>query len=222
MTSRRRERLGLTALVGAFALVYSLIGLCRHWQFGSNAFDLGIFDQAIWHASRLEAPASTISGFANVLGDHFSPVLFTLVPLYWIAPRAETLIVAQALLFALSLVPIARFIRRRFDATPTFLLCAACGLFWGLQRAAAFDVHELAFAPLLLALALVAVDERRWGLLWTTAVAIVLVKEDVIPLLAALGLYLVVAGERGRGLALAAGGIGAFVLVLWIVLAVGR
>jgi uncharacterized membrane protein len=216
MTPGRRERFGLAALLLAFALVYSLIGLFRHWRFATNGFDLGIFDQAIWHASRLEAPASTVSGFGNVLGDHFSPILFTLAPLYWIAPRPETLIVAQAVLFALSLLPVARFVRRRLDATPTFLLCAACGLFWGLQRAAAFDVHELAFAPLLVAVALVAVDERRWGLLWTTAAGIVLVKEDLIPLLGFLGLYLFLSGERRRGLTLATAGIGAFMLVVGV------
>ena len=214
--TRRRERFGLAALVLAFVLVYCLIGLFRHWQFDSNGFDLGVFDQAVWHASRFEAPASTVSGFGNVLGDHFSPILFTLAPLYWIAPRPETLIVAQAVLFALSLLPIARFVRRRLDATPTFLLCAACGLFWGLQRAAAFDVHELAFAPLLIAVALVAVDERRWGLLWTAAAGIVLVKEDLIPLLAFLGLYLFLSGERRRGLTLATASVGAFVLVVGV------
>ena len=49
-------------ICGTFALAYALYGLFRHWHFGSSAYDLGIFDQAVWHLSRFEAPASTISG----------------------------------------------------------------------------------------------------------------------------------------------------------------
>jgi uncharacterized membrane protein len=210
----RGERLPTAGLVLAFTLVYSLIGLLRHWRFGSNAFDLGIFDQAIWLASRFEAPASTVSGFTNVLGDHFSPIVLLLAPLYWIAPRAETLIVAQAVLFAVSIVPVARFLRRRLNPTPALLVAAAYGMFWGLQRAAAFDVHEVAFAPLLIAILVVAIDERRWRLMWTAAVGIALIKEDLFPLLVFAGVYLGLRGEPRRGAVLAAGSVAAFVLVV--------
>jgi uncharacterized membrane protein len=213
----RGERLHTAGLVLAFTLVYSLIGLLRHWRFGSNAFDLGIFDQAIWLASRFAAPASTVSGFPNVLGDHFSPILLLLAPLYWIAPRPETLIVAQAILFGLSIVPVARFLRRRLDPTPTLLLAGAYGMFWGLQRAAAFDVHEVAFAPLLVAALIVAIDERKWPLMWASAVAIALVKEDLFPLLVFAGVYLGLRGEPRRGALLAIGSLAAFVLVVQVI-----
>ena len=213
----RGERLHTAGLVLAFTLVYSLIGLLRHWRFGSNAFDLGIFDQAIWLASRFAAPASTVSGFPNVLGDHFSPILLLLAPLYWIAPRPETLIVAQAILFGLSIVPVARFLRRRLDPTPTLLLAGAYGMFWGLQRAAGFDVHEVAFAPLLVAALIVAIDERKWPLMWASAVAIALVKEDLFPLLVFAGVYLGLRGEPRRGALLAIGSLAAFVLVVQVI-----
>lgn len=68
----RSERWALGIIVTFYGAAYAL--LFRHWQFGSSAFDLGIFDQAVWHLSRFEAPASTISGFTNILGDHFHPV----------------------------------------------------------------------------------------------------------------------------------------------------
>lgn len=55
------DKYALVWLVAIFALAYSLYGVVRHRHFGSSAYDLGIFDQAVWHLSRFEAPASTIN-----------------------------------------------------------------------------------------------------------------------------------------------------------------
>ena len=86
----------LVTLVVAAAFVYSLFSLLRHWHFGSGGHDLGIVDQAIWHYSRFETPSTTIrfDPTPNLLGDHFSPLLAVLSPLYWLFPNAGTLLVA--------------------------------------------------------------------------------------------------------------------------------
>jgi uncharacterized membrane protein len=217
MPPRRRDAVAAASLAAFFTVVYSLIGLFRHWRFGSSAFDLGIFDQAIWHASRFEAPASTVSGFTNILGDHFYPIVLAFAPLYWVKAGPETLIAAQAVLFGLSIVPVFQFIRRRLELAPTVLLCAACGFFWGLQRAAAFDVHEIAFAPLFIALAILNLDRRRWPVFWVSVAGIALIKEDLLPFLTGLGVFLVAQGERRRGVMLLAASTIAFVVVVTLV-----
>src|SRR5262245_40139394 len=104
------QRFEIGCLVAAFAAGYSAFGLIRHWRFESS-YDLAIFDQAVWHLSRFQAPASSIRGYSNLLGDHFSPILALFAPLYWIAAVPETLIVAQAILLALSIVPLHAFAR---------------------------------------------------------------------------------------------------------------
>ena len=76
------------------------------------------------------------------------------MPLFWLVPAAETLIVAQAILLAASVVPVFLFARDRLPYGPALSLSAAYGLFWGLQQTAIFDVHEMAFAPLAVGLAL--------------------------------------------------------------------
>lgn len=207
----------LLTIVAAFAVAYSLLGLFRHWHFGTG-FDLAIFDQAVWHMSRFEAPASTVSGYANILGDHFYPILALFAPLYWIAPAPETLIVAQALLLAASILPVYWFARARLPERPALALCAAYALFWGMQRTAIADVHEAAFAPLLVATALWAIDDRRWTLLWIVSGLLVLVKEDLIPLVAAFGGLLFLRGERKQGTVMAVGASALFVIVLLVVI----
>jgi uncharacterized membrane protein len=206
------------ALALVFAAAYAAYGLVRHWHFGSSAYDLGIFDQVVWHLSRFEAPASTVHGYANMFGDHFSPMLALWAPLYWIRAAPEMLIVAQAALLGASILPVHAFLRDRLPGRAAFLFAIAYGLFWGMQRTAAFDVHEMAFAPLLIALAILAIDRRNWPLFLVSAVLLCGVKEDLIPLVAACGALWWLRGERVRGAAVAIGGVLVFLLVVkWVI-----
>jgi len=215
--ARVTERLGLAFLVVAMASAYAAVGLFKHWHFDSS-YDLGIFNQAVWHLSRFETPASTISGYSNILGDHFYPIVFLFVVPYWIAPAAETLIVAQAVLIASSIVPVYFFLRSRLATSLSFALAVAYALFWGLQRAINVDVHEMAFAPLVIASAVLAMDRRRWGWLWVSCVVLVGIKEDLIPLVAAIGAYVFVRGKRRQGWALIAFGLLAFLAVVNVII----
>jgi uncharacterized membrane protein len=209
--------LALAALVAGFAVIYSLEGLTRHWNFASS-FDLAIYDQAVWHFSRFETPTSSIRGYPNIFGDHFHPVLMLLAPLYWIRASASMLLVAQGVLLALSIVPVFVYVRDRVGETGAFLMAAAYALFWGLQQTAAFDVHEFAFAPLFVAGAILAMERRSWSWFWAAVVAVGLTKEDLLPLVAWFGVFLWWRGDRWRGAILAASGSVAFVVVTAIVI----
>lgn len=210
--------MALLAVAVCFAAAYALYGLFRHWHYDSSAYDMGIFDQVVWHLSRFEAPASTVRGVSNLLlGDHFFPVVILFAPLYWIRPGPEALIIAQAVLFAASIPLVYVFARGRLPHAPSLALAVAYGCFWGLQRAAAFDVHEAAFAPLAVAAAILAADRRRWTTLWLACGAMVLIKEDLIPLIGTLGIYLLARGERRQGGWLLVASVAALVLVVGII-----
>jgi uncharacterized membrane protein len=210
-------------LAGGAVALYSLPGLLAHWCFSSN-YDLAIFTQAVWHLARLEAPASTVRGLSNVLGDHFSPALALLAPIFRLAPAPETLIVVQAVLFAASTWPVAAFLRRRLPPAPALGLLSAYVLFFGLQRAAAFDFHEVAFAPLLVACAVLAADGGRPWPTWLAVAGLGLVKEDLLPFGAAVGAMLAIEGRRTgdrrqlrHGIALAAASLAAFAVIVTLV-----
>src|SRR5258705_90705 len=89
--------------------LYCLYSLLRHAQLGTAGFDLGIFDQAIRSYAHFHAPVVPLKGPGfNLLGDHFHPALVALVPLYWLWADVRTLLIAQAALMAISVIPIAR------------------------------------------------------------------------------------------------------------------
>jgi uncharacterized membrane protein len=176
------------ALVAASG--YSFVSILRYDRFGARAFDLGIFDQAIWGYSRFELIANTVKGTSNLLGDHFSPIVALAAPLYWVWADPRALLVLQAVLLAASSLPLFLYARRRRLPSSSALLVQTTYLgFVGVWSAALFDFHEVAFAAPLVALALWALDVRRLWLFIACCVLGALVKEDVVLLFATLALY---------------------------------
>jgi uncharacterized membrane protein len=185
-----RRFLGLLAAqVAVLALLYAAAGLLRHLTYRSTGFDLGIFDQAVWQLGRLEAPASSLKGLPSLFGDHFSPVLVALAPLGACECGPAPLIVAQALLVAASVVPVVLFARPRLGSGGALLLGVAYGLFCGIQSAVVFDIHEVAFAPLLIACAALFADREQWRRALLCVLALLLVKESLAFLVLAFGAW---------------------------------
>src|SRR4051794_14155091 len=116
---RTRHRARVGGLTGMAAVVYATYALLRFHTFLTGSYDLVIFDQAVRSYSRFHWPVSIIKGVHNgfgpnfaVLGDHISPILAVLAPLYWIWDDPRTLLVTQAVLFAAAIPPLWVFTRR--------------------------------------------------------------------------------------------------------------
>lgn len=228
------RRRGQWAGVGAMAVVagfcYALYAYLRFRQGGYFGWDLGIFDQTVRAYAHFHLPYITTMqhNYAGdpgklELSDHFSPILLLLAPLYWVTDSAYNLLFAQAVLFAAAALPIFAFARRRLcdpagRPTAAYLVAAVYLLSWPLQSALAFDFHEVAFAPLLIAVMVERADARRW---WGAAIAaglLVLVKEDMGLVVAMLGVWLLIRGDRKVGAWFAAAGIGATALIIEVVM----
>ncbi|MEU1027007.1 DUF2079 domain-containing protein, partial [Streptomyces sp. NPDC005904] len=163
----------------------------------TRSWDLGIFEQAVRAYAHLRAPVADLKGpGANILGDHFSPVTALLAPAYRLFPSPVTLLVAQALLLALSAIPVTRAATRLLGRVSGLAVGVAYGLSWGIQRAVDFDFHEICFAVPLIAFSLEALLRQRWraALLW--ALPLVLVKEDLGLTLAAIALVVAFRAHR--------------------------
>ncbi|QLE72389.1 DUF2079 domain-containing protein [Streptomyces rectiverticillatus] len=189
-------------LAGILFVLYTALSLCRHRRMLTMSWDLGIFEQAIRGYAHLQAPIADLKGpGTNILGDHFSPVTALLAPFYRLFPGPATLLVAQAALFALSAIPVARLAAGLLGRKRGLAVGIAYGLSWGVQRAVDFDFHEIAFAMPLLAFSLEAVVRGRWRAAVWWAVPLVLVKEDLGITAAAIGVVLLIRlrGAKARG-----------------------
>jgi len=201
----------LLVLVSITAIVDAAYSILRqvHLQ---TSLDLAIFDQAVWHYSRFQAPFSSIKG-EDLLGDHFHPIVALLAPLYWIWSDPRTLLIAQSVLVASSVVPVFLFARARIGRGGAYLVAVAYAVFWGIQNGVGYDFHEVALGPLLIATAVLLADRRHWRAFWIVIVLLLGVKEDLAIFVIFFGLYLLTRREVRHGIALVVVG------VLWYELA---
>ncbi|MGW6915427.1 DUF2079 domain-containing protein [Kitasatospora sp. NPDC054939] len=203
----------------ALFLAYALFSIRRHDQLVTSGYDLGIFEQAVRGYAEARGPVVELKGSGfNLLGDHFSPILAALAPLYWIRPSATTLLLAQAALLAVAAVPISRWALHRLGVFAAVVTGLGYGLSWGLASALGFDFHEIGFAVPLLAFSAVALGERRWVAGFAWAAPLVLVKEDLGLTVAAVGAYILWQGGRRLGLAAIGFGVLACALELLVFL----
>ncbi|MCT9932743.1 DUF2079 domain-containing protein [Planotetraspora sp. A-T 1434] len=192
-------------------------------RFRAGAYDLVIFDQAVRSYSRFGPPISMIKGVHNgfgpgfsVLGDHWSPILATLAPLYWIHDGPETLLVAQAILLALPIPFLWTYTSRTFGGALTapgarraaYCVAVAYAVSWPIAETVAFDFHEAAFVPPLTAILLERHQAGRAGHVTLAAALLLLVKEDMGLLVAGLGLFMITRKDGRRlGAAFVAAGV---------------
>jgi uncharacterized membrane protein len=211
-SERVRSRRAHGAVVGVVTVVvaalYSVFALAQYYTYRDSSYDLVIFDQAVRSYSHFEPGISIIKGLHNgfgpnfsVLGDHWSPIIASLAPLYWIYDSPKTLLVAQAVLFALAIPPLWVFTRRAFGGgqkatAAAYLVSVAYALSWPIAAALAFDFHEVAFAPVLTAVALERLQAGRLRTALIALAALLLVKEDMGLFVAGIGIYLAVARPR--------------------------
>lgn len=207
-------------LVGfAVAGIHALVACIRYANFDVTSWDLTIFTQAINNYAHFRAPIANVHGVGfNVLGDHFSPVLALLAPLFWISQSAVVLLLAEAVAFGWSAVPITRLARTRLGPHGGTALGLAYGLSAGLVQATVVDFHEIAFAVPLLAYALVALAEERWQAAAWLAVPLLFVKEDLGFTVAAIGLLIAARGARRIGLLLAGAGLVGTLLAVFAII----
>lgn len=218
MTERGRllSAIGVAAVCGT---LYAVLSLLRFRRFELTSWDNAIFEQAVKGYAAFDAPVVDIKGPGFVqLGDHFSPVLALLAPFYRLAPSAQTLLVAQAVLIAVSVGVVTHLALRRLGMWAGVAIGIACGLSFGVQSAVQADFHEVAFGVPLLALAGAAYVDRRFDRVVWWSLPLLLVKEDLGLTVAAIGVVLFLSGDRRRGGWLAFTGVAALaVIVLAIV-----
>ncbi len=105
---------------------------------------------------------------------------------------------AQALLAAVSVIPVSRAGAALLGTGAGRAIGAAYGFSWGLQQMVNYDFHEIAFAVPLLACSLSALVRGRMRAAVWWALPLVFVKEDQGFTVAAIGLIMALVYRRPR------------------------
>ncbi|HUM17964.1 MAG TPA: DUF2079 domain-containing protein [Candidatus Nitrosotalea sp.] len=214
-----RPRRVVAVAVAAYATVFSFVTVTRHFTFATHALDLGYYVQLTWNLARGAGPYVSLPEM-HAWGDHLSPIMYALVPAYWVVPGPVVLLVAQSIALGLGGIAVFGLARARLgDERPAAAFALLYLVNPSLHGINVRDFHAAALAiPLLLA-ALWAVEAGRPRLALAPLALTLLCREDATLPVIGLGAWMVVAKRRRlAGSLVAAAALALLVVdVRWII-----
>jgi len=200
--------------IAGYAAYVSVHTIEKHYALGTSAFDMGIFENAFWNSINGHFMYSSIVELNLLGGQHTFFILVPLIPVYWLFPHTETLLIAQAVLVALAAWPL--YLVSRFllsNSWLAFLFSFMYLIHPGVAGANFYDFHPLTIAPVLFFSAFYFWLKKRQVLFWTFVLLLLLVKEDLSIVVSCLGIYALLDGQRQRGVRLLVVGIASYVIL---------
>ena len=182
-------RYAVPGLALAFAAWIGMLTLARHHAVQTHGCDLGIFDNVLWNTIHGHGLYSAILG-RPFFGEHASPILLLIAPLYALWPDARLLLVVQALALGWAALPIYRVAARRLGPTAGGMVLFLYFWYVPLEGLYLFDFHEVALALPLLAYAFEHLTRGHLRRMLLFLGLSLLCKEEIALTVVAFGLYL--------------------------------
>ncbi|MCK4433879.1 DUF2079 domain-containing protein [Candidatus Bathyarchaeota archaeon] len=154
--------------IAAYTVVFSYYTILKYNAFRAYAWDLGIFNQALWttlHDGKLfhYTVELFVNPSGNFFGSHFSPILFLVLPPYYLHPAPETLLIFQSFILALGALPLYYFTRETLNHRTAAVAFALTYLIYPpLHGVNWFDFHVQAFLPVLFFSAMYFLKKEKW------------------------------------------------------------
>lgn len=220
------ERRGVSRRVVAYAVlgcmmlvyvwVFARLAVLRHDVFGTWAYDLGGWDQAIWAISRGRSLWSTIWGL-NVFGDHLCLTIVLFAPLYWLWNDARIILIAQTVILALGALPLYWIAKDKLSGRWIALLFPFLYLMYpALQWTNWDEWHPDTLATPMLLFAFYFLSRKKYAPFALCAAIVLLTKEDFAFTVAALGIYVFFCCSKRWGAAVVAGSLAWFAVAVAI------
>jgi len=183
------------ASISIYTVVFSYFTALKHYAFATYAWDLGVFNQAIYTTIFqgkffYYTPDLYINTSGNYFAIHFSPILLLVLPVYAIYPSPITLLVLKSFILAMGALPL-YLLTKEFlnNEKAAFTLALAYLLYPGLQGSNWFDFQPQIFIPLLIFSLIYFMKRERWKLYFTSTVLALMISEQTIYLVLLLAAY---------------------------------
>lgn len=204
---RLSTRFWLVVLIALYIGMTAAVAQLRSWEFHTGAWDLGLYQQALWswgHGRPLYESADFVqAGYGSLLQVHTAFVLVLVAPLYDAFPSAPTLFLVQSTVVGLAAVPLFLLARDVLGSEARALLPAGLFLVWTpVVASSLFDFHVEAFLPIELFTLFWLWRRERYLPGLGVAVLAFLTLEVTPVLVAAMALFFLVPSTRGTSLAL--------------------
>lgn len=189
-------RFPLVWLVAIATVVLFVCSSLRHGLFQSTAFDLGIFDNAIYLISQGQEPIVSFRGL-HILGDHAAWMIYPLALLYVIVPDVHWLFAVQGLSLALGAVPIWYLgMQAGLNKSQSYGLALAYLFYPVVFNANLFDFHPEVIAIPLILFAVWAARAKKMLWFGSAIVAILGCKAVLALMVISIGFWLIISEKR--------------------------
>lgn len=191
----------VTLAAGSFAGFVYYYSLQQHQRLATAAFDLGIYDNLMYVALKGHPFRSTVllgpDGPSYLVGHAEFAMLF-FVPLYWLWPKAEMLLMLQAVAIGFAAVPLYFFARTQLTRGAAVILALAYLLYAPLHGSCFYDFHWLPVSLFFQFTLYYALATHKNWLFIACYAFLTLLREDISVGLTVLGLFLLFSGIRPK------------------------
>jgi uncharacterized membrane protein len=222
LSARVRRISSWTLVVGlaiaAYIAYFSFVTVQIHRGIGTSAYDFGLYDQGIWLLSQGKTPFVTLMG-RNLFGDHTSFILLPLVPLMWVFSSTSLLFVVQTVVIGSGAIPVYAFARKQLESDALGCMFACTYLLYPtVSWTNVENFHPDSFLGLFVAVALWAALSRKWRWYAFAVLLALLVKEDVVLVVAPIGVWVALRRDLRIGIATVVGSVGAALFCFLVVI----
>ncbi|MBP3338289.1 MAG: DUF2079 domain-containing protein [Lachnospiraceae bacterium] len=185
--------IGLSVVALSVFVLMGMLTVLRYKLYYTSTFDFGIFAQMFYNMKETLLPMTTCerSQLLSHFSVHVSPIFYLILPIYWIFPYNETLIIVQLLFIISGVIPLYLICRnRKFSNTLTLLVSLVYLLSPVLINGLFYDFHENKFLTTLILWLLYFVEKDKQIGIYIFAILVLMVKEDAGIYVACVGLYI--------------------------------
>ncbi len=188
----------LAILAVIFYLVtFSFISLWKYYNFYYNALDLAIINQVFYNSSLGNFFASSIHP-PTYLGDHFTPILFLLLPIYLLSRQPQTLLILQTVFLALCAWPVYLIAKKILNKSWAVILVLAWLINPFVQNLNLFEFHFLPIAVFCIFWAFYFYQNKNFLAFLLSCFLALMVREDVALVIFAFGLLAILEKQRPK------------------------
>jgi len=207
-----RQHVGEIVLVGCiltFVVILLFLQLRRFNLLGAFAFDLGIYQQAVWQMAQGQPLFNTVRG-THFFGDHFRPIMFLFVSFYRLWAHPFWLFLGQTLALGLGALPLYRLaLRHTQNFWAACLVVVGYLLHPALFPMPLFDFHSVLLAVPFLLWAIDAAERGRPLPFFFAHLMALTCKEDVAVATGSVSLFALLVRRRWWG------SLGLLMSLLW-------
>ena len=185
----KSSRLAFYAATLFLSVIFPAVWI-RHQALETRAFDLGIFSQAVWNTTQGNFLYSSLKEGICLLGDHVSPVLAFIVPIYKFLPDPRILLVLQMFATAFNVLLIRRICKfKGLSAIATLFFLLAYIFYVPVRGPLYEDFHpEILVEPFMLG-AFLFLEKKNYGKFLFCSLIVLLGKESMAGIVFMLGFY---------------------------------